>query len=69
MLNTNFKQTILHLAITAAIFPGTNAFSEEISSLDTVEVTSTSAGRGSKVENMDVSTTVITRELMRSLKK
>lgn len=32
------------------------------SALDTVEVSATSVGRGSNVENMDVSTTVITKE-------
>ncbi len=39
---------------------------EKLLTLDTMEVTSTSVGRGSKVEVMDISTTVVTREQIRS---
>ena len=64
----NFKKTLLHLAVTATLLPGTGllaapaADNEQPVTLAPMEVTSSSVGRGSDVEKMDVSTTVLTRE-------
>jgi outer membrane receptor protein involved in Fe transport len=64
----NFKRTLLHLAVTASMLPGVGLMAAPAAdngqpvTLAPMEVTSASVGRGSNVEKMDVSTTVLTRE-------
>ena len=63
-----FKRTLLYLAVTALMLPGTDLMAAPAAdngqpvTLAPMEVTSASVGRGSDVEKMDVSTTVLTRE-------
>ncbi|MGZ4958012.1 MAG: TonB-dependent receptor [Methylomonas sp.] len=66
----HIKRTVLNLAVAAALLPNSGLLlaapaadnDQTATTLDSVEVSSVSVGRGSEVENMDISTTVITRE-------